>query len=542
MARTLRRLTPAQGALPILVLWVLPLAASMLMLLPAIAEPDAWRQLQSHPQLWSALVLSLATGGGASVLALLMSVLVLAGLDRSRALPQLQALAAAGLALPHLAFAIGFGFLIMPTGLIARLIEGGATPPPWVTVQDSWGLSLMLALALKELPFLLIAALAALARGDGTGHLTQERRVAASLGHGAGSVWLRVVLPQLLPSLRWPLVIVFVYGATVVDMALVLGPTQPPTLAVVIWHALNHADAAVNGMGLAMTLLLTSVLAALVATTLLLLQVTLPRLRHWLCAGPSLLAAPRGMAVVTGTMAGLLMLAAILLLALLSVTPRWPYPALMPPAVTFAAWTTLGSSAAPLWLSLLLAATTALAALGLALLWFETQPEGRDRWLIGLALATLALPQLAVAGGQYRLFLGLGLTGTLPGLFLAHLTPVAAYVLIILQGPYRAFDSRYMMVARSLSVPASTAWLRVKLSLLRAPVLTAAAIGFAVSMAQFVPAQLVAAGRYSTLPMEAVTLSAGGNRPLTAAFALCLAAPPLAAFLAASLLGRPRWR
>ena len=58
-------------------------------------------------------------------------------------------------------------------------------------------------------------------------------------------------------QLRWPLVIVFVYGATVVDMALVLGPTQPPTLAVVIWHALNDAAPEMNRMGLAGTLLLT---------------------------------------------------------------------------------------------------------------------------------------------------------------------------------------------------------------------------------------------------------------------------------------------
>ena len=42
--------------------------------------------------------------------------------------------------------------------------------------------------------------------------------------------------------------------------------------------------------------------------------------------------------------------------------------------------------------------------------------------------------------------------------------------------------------------------------------------------------------------MEAVTLASGGSRPLTAAYALALALPPLLAFLAAALLGRPRWR
>ncbi|MGL4527670.1 MAG: ABC transporter permease, partial [Aestuariivirga sp.] len=84
-------------------------------------------------------------------------------------------------------------------------------------------------------------------------------------------------------------------------------------------------------------------------------------------------------------------------------------------------------------------------------------------------------------------------------------------------------------------------WARVTVPLLKAPLLSAAAVGFAVSMVQFVPAQLLGAGRYSTLPMEAVTLSSGGNRALTAAFALLLTVPPLLAFLLAARLGRPRW-
>jgi ABC-type uncharacterized transport system YnjBCD permease subunit len=41
--------------------------------------------------------------------------------------------------------------------------------------------------------------------------------------------------------------------------------------------------------------------------------------------------------------------------------------------------------------------------------------------------------------------------------------------------------------------------------------------------------------------MEAVTLASGGNRALTAVFALALALPPALAFLAAAWFGRPRW-
>ncbi len=532
---------PAAGALPIVLLWALPLLLALPMLLPAALDAGAWRLLLSHPQLWHGLWLSLATGAASTLLALVLAVFILAGLFHSRAWGKLQAWSAPGLAVPHLAFAIGFGFLIMPSGLMARLLVGGEAPPQWITVQDPRGLTLSLALALKEVPFLLTAALAALARGDAASRMFGEAAAAASLGHAPGSVFLRAVLPQLARQLRWPLVIVFVYGATVVDMALVLGPAQPPTLGVVIWHALNDVEPATNAMGLAGTLLLTAALALAVLLCAAILRGLRGGWRGFLTAGPSGLAAPRR-AAATMAMAGLAVLAAVLMvIALLSAAPRWPYPALLPPAIDVAAWQTLAASPGPVWLSLFLSLAVSAAAVALAVCWFETQPQGHDRWMTGLALLALALPQLASAGGQYRLFLGLGLTGTLAGLFLAHLTPALAYVMIVLQGPYRAFDSRYTSAARALSASPLKCFARVKLPLLKGPVLGAAAIAFAVAIAQFVPAQLIAAGRHSTLPMEAVTLSAGGSRSLAAAFALALALPPLLAFLAAARLGRPRW-
>lgn len=528
------------AAAPLLLLWALPLLLSLAMLVPAALDAAAWQMALAHPQLWPALALSLGTGASATLIALALSLLLLAGLYRSRAWARLQGLAAAGLAVPHLAFAIGFGFLVMPSGLIARLLVGGDAPPPWVSVQDPWGIALALALALKEIPFLLTAGFAVLSRGDAALRLRAECRAAASLGHAPGSAFLRVVLPALLRELRWPLVIVFVYGATVVDMALVLGPTQPPTLATVIWHALNDVNPAANAMGLALTLLLTAALATMLAVAALLRLGAQGMLHRLLTAGPSALQAPRTTAMASGLAALVVLALSMLVLVILSLAPRWPYPALLPPAANLSAW--MSMTPAPLWLSLALALAASATAVALAVAWFETQPAQRDRWVIGLALVALALPQLASAGGQYRLFLPLGLTGTLAGLFLAHLTPVAAYVLIGLAGPYRGFDARYVAAARALAATRAAALWRVKLPLLKAPLVTAAAIGFAVSIGQYVPAQLIAAGRWSTLPMEAVTLAAGGSRPLTAAFALLLAVPPLLAFLAAARLGRPRWR
>ena len=63
------------------------------------------------------------------------------------------------LATPHAAFAIGLAFLLAPSGWLLRGLSPWLTgfdfPPPWPTTQDPWGLGLIAALVLKEIPFLL---------------------------------------------------------------------------------------------------------------------------------------------------------------------------------------------------------------------------------------------------------------------------------------------------------------------------------------------------------------------------------------------------
>ncbi len=530
------------GAALMLLLWALPVLAALAMLLPGAIDGEAWAALLQHPQLWPALALSLFTGSVSALLALLCTLIIAAGFYRSRYWAMLQQVAAAGLALPHLAFAIGFGFLIMPSGLMARILVGGEQPPQWVTTQDPLGLSLVAALVLKEVPFLFAMAWSVLSKGDAAGHLLGQSRAAASLGHGRGSIWLRIVQPQLLKRMAWPLVIVFIYGASAVDMALVIGPTQPPTLAVVVWQDLNDADLAHNARGVAGAMFLTIMLAAVLLLSFSFIALSKRARARFRSAGPSRLGLPKRLAFSLAAMIIAVTLGVTLLLVLMSSAPRWPWPVLLPPNHSLAAWETFHHASAPLWASLGLSLATSLTALALTVAWFETRPPQHDRWLLGLALAALALPQILIVAGQYRLFLLAGLSGTWAGLFLAHLTPVVAYVAIVLAGPYRAFDIRFAKVAQSLKAGPFRMWRLVKAPLLKGPLVMAAAVGFGVSMVQYVPAQMIAAGRIQTLPVEAVTLASGGNRALTAVYALMLALPPLIAFSLAALAGRPRWR
>ena len=533
----------ALGSLPILTLFALPLLASLFFAFENTFDGQAWQNLFAHPQLWSGLRLSIYTGAASTILALAAALLIIIGAYESKSWHNLPATMGAMLALPHLALAIGLSFLIMPSGILARIVAnivGWQTPPQWVTTHDPYGIALIIALAIKEAPFIVWVLAGFLNREDIRQKFALQRAAAQSLGHGTGSIWLRIFVPQLMPKLIWPLVIVFVYAATVVDMSLAIGPTQPPTLATVIWadinseQVVNNARGGVGAIFLSLALLMSLVLAWSF------IIVTKPIWKNIMNAAPSTWAAPvfAGHTKLISLEVFYVLIAALLFF--MSLAQNWPFPNLVPTA-SLKPWGTIFQNPNALITSIVLATLTSFTALSILLLWLEMMNQKTDRIILWLSLALLGLPAILVGLGQYRAFLRFGLTANMAGLFLSHLLPVVAYMAIVLVGPYRAIDPRFSATAKSLQASTLKFFIAIKLPLLKAPILSALAVGFAVSFGQFIPAQLIGAGRFSTLPIEAVTLTSGANRPLTAAFAFLLMLPPLLVYVAAARFGRSRW-
>ena len=531
------------GSLPIAILFVLPLVTSLFYALIGAFDAAAWQALFAHPQLWSGLELSIFTGATSTALAMITTIIIIAATYESVAWRNLPATMGAMLALPHLALAIGLGFLIMPSGVLARIIAniaGWQSPPNWITTHDPYGLALIAALTIKETPFLIWIMAGLLNRDDIKQDFKNQRAAATSLGHGSVSIWLRLYLPQLMPQLIWPLVIVFIYAATVVDMSLVIGPTQPPTLATVVWADINSEQVINNARGNVGAVFLCLALAICLGITYAILKLVTQLFRQFLSSGPSSLSLPNfvGHAKYQTLIWFYLIIAGLLLF--MTFAQSWPFPNLVP-TISARAWNLIFQNPTALVTSIALAISTSLTAVALIILWLESLSEKSDRILVLLSLAILGFPAILIGLGQYRAFLNFGLTGNIPGLFLAHLMPVMAYMIIVLIGPYRALDLRYSATSSSLGKSNIEFLHHVKLPLLKAPIFAALAIGFAVSFGQYIPAQLIASGRYSTLPVEAVTLTSGTNRPLTAAFALLLLVPPLVAYGMSAHFGKSRW-
>jgi putative thiamine transport system permease protein len=230
----------------------------------------------------------------------------------------------------------------------------------------------------------------------------------------------------------------------------------------------------------------------------------------------------------------------MLALAVGSLAGVWPFPQLWPQQWSLQAWQSVAASAATLWTTLALAAASAAAALVWAVAWLECAPPAWDAPLRRLVYLPLLLPSVLWVVGVHRLALAWHIDAQFAGLWLAHSLAAVPYVLIALSPAYLGFDARYAQIAASLRKSRFTFLARIKWPLLRASLLAALAVGFAVSVAQYLPTLFVGAGRFNTVTTEAVTLASGAQRPLTAAYAWLQWLLPAMVFALAAWAGRPR--
>jgi putative thiamine transport system permease protein len=567
MAEALQPLVPAPvaaaGRSPLgfapavtLALFLLPIAAGLIGTwlpafgyLPALGRNELslapWRALAADPGLGASLRLTLVSGGLATALSLALTVAFLAACHGTRLLAHLRRLLALLLAVPHAALAIGFAFLVAPSGWLVRLASPWATgwdlPPDIATVQDPYGLALAGGLVLKETPFLLLMSLAALDQAQARERLA----VARSLGYGPVAAWLKTVLPAIYPQIRLPLYAVLAFSLSVVDMAIILAPATPPPLAVQVFRWFNDPDLSlrlVAAAGASLQLLL--VVAAILAWRAL--EIAVAHLgRFWLTAGRR-----GGSGRLAALGAGAAMLAvfalaggALAALAVWSLARHWRYPAALPAGWTLDAWARQGDGLA--WIAgttTVLALVSALLALALVLACLEHEQRRKLRpgalalWLL---YTPLLVPQVAFLFGAQVLAVVAGIDGTWPALVWSHLLFVLPYVFLALADPYRALDERYARSALCLGAGAGRVFWRVKLPMLLRPVLFALAIGVAVSVAQYLPTMFVGSGRFVTLTTEAVALFGGADRRVMGVYAFLQALVPLVAF--AGALAVPAW-
>lgn len=513
--------------------------------LPVIGATEfglgAWRQLLDLPGLGQAVRLSLFTGLAATGLSLLLATGFCAAVHGRITHSHGARMLTPFLAAPHAAIAIGLAFVLSPSGWIARALAlplGWDRPLDIASVNDPWGLALVLGLMVKEVPFLLLVILAALTQ------IPVRAQVAAgrSLGYGRGLVWLKIVMPQVWPLIRLPVLVVLAYSLSVVDMALILGPSNPPTLAVLLTRLFSDPD---------LGRILPASAGGLVQLGLVLLAFALLWLAERLVARLGLIWLRRGgrgssteplLRLATGLTLGLFLTGALAMLALVlwSLAWRWSWPLILPESWSLRAWTSPQTGwGRALSMTLALALTTTALCLVLAIAWLEGEDRARmrrARWAEGLIYLPLLIPQISFLFGMNVLLLTLGIRPGFWAVVWAQALFVFPYVMIALSDPWRALDSRLDRTAAALGAGPWRRLFRIKLPVLLAPLATAAAIGIAVSVAQYLPTLFMGAGRIATLTTEAVTLSSSSDRRVVGVYGTLQAALPFLAYALAFLI------
>ncbi|MFM7330411.1 MAG: ABC transporter permease, partial [Brachymonas sp.] len=447
------------------------------------------------------------------------------------------------LAVPHAAFAVGLVFLLAPSGWILRAfspwLTGFEQPPQIATSQDAYGLGLIAMLVFKEVPFLLWAAATQLQRDDTGARWLRESQAAQTLGYSRQAAFWQVVWPQLRTRLLWPLLAVLAYGLTVVDAALIAGPGSPATLSVRAWNWLQDSDAASNAIGATAGWMLTALVAVCAGLTWMLITHRGRVAQGW-----------RGRDVVKqgqwsaghAVWVGLLIVYSSVLFALAvgSISGVWPFPQFFPQSLSLEGWRSVASSSRSIGITFSLATISSLLGLIWSIAWLETSPPRWDAALRKLLYLPLLLPGVLWVVGLHRLALDLQITGQFVGVLLAHVLAVLPYSLIALSPAYQGFDPRYAHISSTLGKNRWQYLTQVKWPLLRQSLLATFAVGFAVSVAQFLPTMYVGEGRWITVTTEAVNLSSGGQRSLVAAYAWLQWLLPAGVFALAAWAGRPR--
>lgn len=487
------------------------------------ANVNAFALVASWPGISHSVLLTLLTGLGSTAFAVVFCFLLLRQYWNSPYWQRIELSLSPMLAIPHIAFAIGFAFTFSSTGWFFRALEAlGFNTDGWFSIiRDQYGVGLLLALAIKETPFLLLMSIAVLQQIKVTPLLS----VASALGYSHKQAWLKVILPQWLPAMRLPIFAVAAYGCSVVDVALILGPSRPVTLSVLVWQWFNDPDLNLLPRAAVGALLLLSVALFILVLIRALEWYLLQYCRQWQVSGAhaaqsQAIAPRRHYHLLYTPLVGVSVMAVVLLL-LWSFAQRWRFPDLLPTSYSLRFWQQeslflLELSANSISLALL----SSLCALILAIACLEYRQKyqrGLPVWLIALPMI---LPQLSLLFGmQISTYF---IPGNCYWLWVAwsHLFFVFPYLYLALDGPWRNYDIRLDQCARSLGFNGWQTWWRVKRPLLLPAIWLALAVGISTSLAQYLPTQMLGAGRISTMTTEAVALASGQDRRVSAVYGL----------------------
>lgn len=230
------------------------------------AAPGALGRVLADEQVWRSALLSLwiaLVGTALSLIGAVCVALVFSGNERVD--HTVRAITALPLPVPTVAAAVAMLLLLSQSGWLSRVasqLHLIATPAGFpVIVTDSWAIGVIAAVVWKEMPFLLLVALSLQSlRGPAVSD------AARTLGATRWQTLRMITLPLLLRGMAPSIIAVFVFVLGSLELALILAPSAPLALPLLIQERRTALDMASHGEAYVIALLATvlALLAVLV--------------------------------------------------------------------------------------------------------------------------------------------------------------------------------------------------------------------------------------------------------------------------------------
>jgi putative thiamine transport system permease protein len=511
---------------------------------------NGFTQLFHFPGIGQSIIMTINVSIISTFLSVYVSFAILKRWYQSKHWQKIENAIAPILALPHVAFAIGFAFLFTPSGFISRLSYQLFEFAIFNDIQIiKHQLGLIIGLTLKEVPFILFMSIALLKQLN----IVKSIQCAQSLGFSQHQAWMKVIFPQWLPKIRFSIIAIMAYSLSVVDVSLIIGPSIPSTLPVMIWSWLNESDLRAHLMAASGAFLLVLICVLLVYTVILSEWLIVKKCMSWQFNGRKPLshfkyftyltnklsfinATSRYLSIANLGISSVFLMTSLSLIMIItwSFAKRWSYPNIVPSNWSLQFWLNelpylFDTFVTSIGLALLSTIIALLLVLVLLQVNNGNSENNRKRLVIPLILIVTPIiaPQLSLLLGIQLASIYIGSEHFYLWVLWSHVFFVFPYIYLSLDGPWRSYNRRFNQVGLSLGKSPFTVWRTIKMPLLIPAIIIAMSVGISVSLAQFLPTLMLGAGRIATITTEAVVLSSGQDRRVMAIYALLQTITPL---------------
>lgn len=217
-------------------------------------------------------------------------------------------------------------------------------------------------------------------------------------------------------------------------------------------------------------------------------------------------------------------------LVLSSISFGWRWPNLFPESFSFRAWEYVLAGNSGTWqavsVSLLIAAIVTGVNIFLAVpaAYALVRHSLRGKWLLeAIIFAPIVIPPFVAVMGIHLTFLRLGLTETIFGVVLAHISPTLPYMVRAVMISYNTLSVDWEDQARMLGAGPISRFTHVVLPHLLPGIAAGASLSVLISLSQYLITFIIGSGQVVTLPILLFPFISGGDPAIASAYSLLFA-------------------